>query len=109
MGNGNPKSKSKNEKEGQECKHDKTNGHRVRVTNIVTGGKLTGQLMAEIRIECGECGRPFRFQGVDSAGVSLRHPTTCPEALVLRAPMIPATDENNPLAQVVTPPVSKLH
>lgn len=46
--------------------------------------------VAEITIQCGECGEPFRFSGVP-AGMSYAHPMVDPAETELRAPIRPAS------------------
>lgn len=52
------------------------------------GGPVTGYT-AEIRIECSDCGLPFRFLGM-AAGSHYAEPRVSADALELRAPLEPA-------------------
>lgn len=55
------------------------------------GGPITGYI-AEITVNCADCGLAFRFIGL-SAGNSHREPRVSPDGLELRAPLEPATHE----------------
>ena len=63
--------------------------HRdFRVRMEVSSFEDTWRFTAAVRIECAECGEPFRFLGV-TAGVALRHPTVSKNGLELVAPIEP--------------------
>ena len=47
-----------------------------------------GVFMADLRIQCADCGEPFRFLGLPY-GLSFQHPALSPDGLELRAPMEP--------------------
>ena len=70
------------------CNHDKFKGN-FDVTKLETDGKLTGNIMADIRIECADCKQPFRFMGT-RIGMSFREPMANPTREELRAPIEPS-------------------
>lgn len=43
---------------------------------------------AEIRINCSDCGMPFKFLGHE-IGISMSMPTVQPGGMLLRAPIVP--------------------
>ncbi len=47
-----------------------------------------GAFFADIRVQCDECGEPFRFIGV-AAGLSFGQPMASVDGLELRAPIEP--------------------
>lgn len=50
----------------------------------------SGMFAADVKIECTDCGEPFRFVGLP-AGVSFERPMVAIDGLELRAPIEPAS------------------
>jgi hypothetical protein len=71
------------------CEHDRFKS-LVRVSRLTDteGGSVTGYI-ADICIECLECGLPFRFLG-SQYGSSPHQPMLSADGLELRAPIEPA-------------------
>lgn len=51
----------------------------------------TGRFMADVRVQCKECGLPFRFVGVP-AGISWDRPAVSIDNTELHAPIEPETE-----------------
>ena len=72
------------------CKHDNFHAH-VDVTRVGDADPPVGMpkgYLAEVKINCTECGSPFEFIGVD-AGLRWDKPMATPDAQTLRAPIRP--------------------
>lgn len=52
--------------------------------------------MLEVRVECADCGRPFRFRGAQ-LGLAMTHPTRSLEGTELRAPIEPVPESPQPV------------
>lgn len=61
---------------------------RVGRLSDVEGGPITGYT-AEIKVECVDCGLPFRFRGL-AAGSHFAEPRVSADGTELRAPLEPA-------------------
>lgn len=76
-----------------DCKHFQMNAS-VKIGRIIAEGQelaLDGtpkNYIAEIRVNCKDCGEPFHFVGVP-VGLSWEHPAVSPDSLELRAPLQP--------------------
>lgn len=67
------------------------------------GGPITGYV-ADVKIECADCGLPFRFIGLN-AGNHYAEPRVSIDGTELRAPIEPATHTKfQPLARFTLPP-----
>lgn len=74
---------------------------RVAVNRLVD----TGRYSADVRVNCVECGEPFRFLGVE-AGLSPYAPMVSVDGLELRAPIEPqGVPKIASHAQFVMPPL----
>lgn len=72
-----------------ECAHMNFQAHaRVGRLTDTEGGPVTGYT-ADIKIECTECGLPFRFRGL-AAGSHYAEPRVSIDGTELRAPLEPA-------------------
>lgn len=62
--------------------------------NLLTGGKdgPVAGYMADIRVQCKDCGEPFRWIGTP-AGLSPRQPMVSVDETELRAPLRPASSD----------------
>jgi hypothetical protein len=65
------------------CQHEEFKA-RVAVNRMID----TGRFMADITVECAQCGEPFRFVGV-AAGLNHEKPLASIDGLELRAPIEP--------------------
>lgn len=69
----------------------------------VEGGPITGYC-ADVRVNCAECGLPFRFIGI-AAGNNPFEPRVSIDGTELRAPLEPALHEKfAPMASYTMPP-----
>ena len=73
------------------CKHEAFESN-VAVTRM----EDTGQFLAEIKIECAECHRPFQFLGLDP-GLDLRGAAMDLDGLEARLAIAPQGEELSPL------------
>lgn len=68
------------------CEHKNFRAH-VSVNRL----EDLGGFIADVRVECAECGLPFSFLGV-SAGLSFERPTVSVDGCELHAPLEPGFD-----------------
>ena len=72
-----------------ECAHMHFETHaRIGRLSDVEGGPITGYT-SDIKIQCADCGLPFRFRGF-AAGSHYAEPRVSADGLELRAPLEPA-------------------
>lgn len=73
------------------CEHKNFRAH-VSVNRL----EDLGGFIADVRVECAECGLPFSFLGV-SAGLSFERPTVSVDGCELHAPLEPGFDTDRGL------------
>lgn len=78
-----PSAPAEPQKDRKSCRHEDFRAE-VKVTRLLD----TGAFMAEISVECSQCGEPFRFRGVD-AGLNFERPAVSIDGLELNAPIEP--------------------
>lgn len=61
----------------------------------------TGRFMADITVNCAECGEPFQFLGLDM-GLNMQGATVSPDGLEARLAIHPNTQTMSPLARMMT-------
>lgn len=68
---------------------------------LVTVSRLEdiGQFMADVTIECSECGLPFEFLGMEP-GSSFTHPRVSIDGAEARMPIAPRGAQPNPFQQM---------
>jgi hypothetical protein len=71
----------------QDCTHENFTA-KIAVGRILDVGKF----VADITVNCVECGEPFRFVGVP-AGLSYEHPAVSIDGLELHAPIEPEIEK----------------
>lgn len=77
------------------CKHLKFAAD-VRVARI----EDIGRFVAEIRVRCTDCGKPFQFQGMQP-GMNFTGPTVSLDGLEASLPIFPDGQQPNPLQNLM--------
>ena len=77
------------------CKHEDFNA-KVLVTHL----ENTGGFMADVTIECAQCGEPFQFLGLP-AGINLQGAAVSIDGLELCVAIAPKGAQPSPLLQLV--------